>query len=111
MDEDVHAKLYSYNFNKQTGPLWCVKLKPKSHSSPDAAQGGGVSGYPHLYSLFLGINHAITDGTTITIICGFLVQILQDVLAEKHVDDKDQFGLFILDEKNKESNKSGICEK
>lgn len=55
-----------------------------------------------MYSLFLGINHAITDGTTNTIICIFLVQILEDVLAGKYISDKDQLGVFVSDEKTKE---------
>lgn len=101
MDEDTHAKLQSYKFNKQTSPLWCVKLKAKP-DSPNAALWEGVPGYPYVYSLFLGINHAITDGTTNTIICIFLVQILEDVLAGKYISDKDQLEVFVSDEKTKE---------
>lgn len=98
-DEDLHARLQGYNFNKETGPLWCVKLRPESHSSAEGVSREGISGFPHMYSLFLGINHAITDGTTNAIICGYLIQILDDVLAGKQIDEEEQLGIFISDEK------------
>nr|XP_027215411.1 uncharacterized protein LOC113808266 isoform X1 [Penaeus vannamei]XP_027215412.1 uncharacterized protein LOC113808266 isoform X1 [Penaeus vannamei] len=98
-DQDLHAKLQGYNFNTEIGPLWCVKLRPESHSSAECVFREGTSGFPHMYSLFLGINHAITDGTTNAIVCGFLIQILDDVLAGKEINDEEQLGIFISDEK------------
>ncbi|XP_042890274.1 uncharacterized protein LOC122265184 [Penaeus japonicus] len=98
-NEDLHRRLHGYNFNTQTGPLWCVKLRRDSHSSPECVFSEEVPGFPHKYSLFLGINHAITDGTSNVIICGFLIQILEDVLFGKEINDKEQLGVFISDEK------------
>ncbi|XP_042888118.1 uncharacterized protein LOC122263646 [Penaeus japonicus] len=100
-DEDLHAKLMAYNFKKQTGPLWCVKLRPESRSSPNGIIREGVPGFPHKYTLFLGINHAITDGTSNATICGYLIQTLENVLAGKPVNDEEQLGNFISDEKTK----------
>nr|XP_027215422.1 uncharacterized protein LOC113808270 [Penaeus vannamei] len=98
---ELHHKLHQYEFNRERGPLWCVKLRPEPHSSPDGVFREGVSGYPHMYTLFLGVNHANTDGTSNAMICGFLVQLLDDVLAGKHIDDEEQLGVFIPDEKTK----------
>ncbi|XP_063606824.1 uncharacterized protein LOC134781500 [Penaeus indicus] len=98
-DEDIHSRLQNYDFNKQTGPLWCVKLRPEPDSSPDGVFREGVQGYPHMYSMYLGINHAITDGTSNSTMCGFIVQLLDDVLAGKEINDEEQLGTYIPDEK------------
>ncbi|ROT74435.1 hypothetical protein C7M84_007054 [Penaeus vannamei] len=102
-DADLHDKIQQYSFNKETGPLWCVKLKPEFNVSPDAVFGEGVAGFPHRYSLFLGINHAVTDGTSNVIVCGFIVQILDDILAGKEINDEEQLGIYISDEKTKKA--------
>ncbi|XP_037789612.1 uncharacterized protein LOC119585067 [Penaeus monodon] len=102
-DADLHDKLQQYSFNKETGPLWCAKLKPELGSSPDAVFGDGVAGFPHRYSLFLGISHAVTDGTSNAIVCGFLVQILDDVLAGREINDEEQLGMYVSDERIKKA--------
>ncbi|XP_042869682.1 uncharacterized protein LOC122251665 [Penaeus japonicus] len=101
MDDDLHAQLQRYSFNKRTGPMWCVKLRPGPHFSPDGVFREEVQGFPHAYSLFFVINHAITDGTSNAYICGFLVQILEDVLAGKPINDTEQLGIFVSDERTK----------
>ncbi|XP_042890273.1 uncharacterized protein LOC122265183 [Penaeus japonicus] len=101
--EDLLVKLQRYDFNKQAGPLWCVKLRPESGSSTNGVLREDVPGFPHMYSLFFVINHAITDGTSNAYICGFLVQILEDVLAGKPINDTEQLGIFVSDERTKKA--------
>lgn len=79
--------------------MWCVKLRPEPDSSPDGVFREGVQGFPHMYSMYLGINHAITDGTSNSTICGFIVQLLDDVLAGKEINDEEQLGIYLSDEK------------
>nr|XP_027215419.1 uncharacterized protein LOC113808268 [Penaeus vannamei] len=102
-DEDLHTKLQCYDFQKMTGPLWCVKLRPEPDCSPDGVFREGIEGYPHMYSMYWGINHAITDGTSNSTLCGFIVQLLDDVLAGKEINDEEQLGIYISDERTKQA--------
>ncbi|XP_063606829.1 uncharacterized protein LOC134781503 [Penaeus indicus] len=89
--EDVHKELHRYSFD-MNGPLWCVKLLRGS------VGGDSVQEYPHVYTVFIGIHHVITDGTTNMMICGFLVQVLDDVIAGRPISD-EQLAVFVSPEK------------
>lgn len=87
--------LRNYHYDSNTGPLWCAKLRS---GSPSEGAANEMRGFPHLYTFFLGFHHGITDGTSTMKICGFLVQLLNDVISGKTIDDVEQFGIFISGE-------------
>nr|XP_027233079.1 uncharacterized protein LOC113824539 [Penaeus vannamei]XP_027233080.1 uncharacterized protein LOC113824539 [Penaeus vannamei] len=88
-------KLRNYHYDSNAGPLWCAKLRP---GPPSEGAANEMQGFPHLYTFFLGFHHGITDGTSTMKICGFLVQLLNDVISGKTIDDVEQFGVFISGE-------------
>lgn len=88
-------KLRNYHYDSNAGPLWCAKLRP---GPPSESAANEMQGFPHLYTFFLGFHHGITDGTSTMKICGFLVQLLNDVISGKTIDDVEQFGVFISGE-------------
>lgn len=88
-------KLRNYHYDSNAGPLWCAKLRP---GPPSESAANEMQGFPHLYTFFLGFHHGITDGTSTMKICGFLVQLLNDVISGKAIDDVEQFGVFISGE-------------
>ncbi|XP_042891221.1 uncharacterized protein LOC122265842 [Penaeus japonicus] len=90
-------RLRNNQYDSSHGPLWCAKLRPGPPSEGAAAE--RVQGFPHLYTFFLGFHHGITDGTSTMKICGFLVQLLNDVISGKRVDDVEQLGVFISGER------------
>ncbi|XP_042883007.1 uncharacterized protein LOC122260007 [Penaeus japonicus] len=90
-------RLRNNQYDSSRGPLWCAKLRPGPPSEGAAAE--RVQGFPHLYTFFLGFHHGITDGTSTMKICGFLVQLLNDVISGKRVDDVEQLGVFISGER------------
>ncbi|XP_042861466.1 uncharacterized protein LOC122246765 isoform X3 [Penaeus japonicus] len=99
---DMHDKLQHYHYATWTGPLWCARLWPRPRSSlPDEGVGVDQSRYPHTHTLFLGFHHGITDGNTNMRICGFLVQLLNDVLAGRPINDEEQLGIFVSDGRTK----------
>ncbi|XP_047495030.1 uncharacterized protein LOC125043122 [Penaeus chinensis] len=99
---DMHDKLQHRHYDTWTGPLWCARLWPRPHSSlPDDELGFEKSRYPHTYTLFFGFHHGITDGNTNMRICGFFVQLLNDVLAGKSIKDEEQLGILVSDERTK----------
>ncbi|ROT70486.1 hypothetical protein C7M84_011215 [Penaeus vannamei] len=99
---DMHDKLQHHQYNTRTGPLWCARLWPRPHSSlPDDELGLDKSRFPHAYTLFFGFHHGISDGNTNMRICGFFVQLLNDVLAGKAVKDEEQLGTLVSDERTK----------
>ncbi|XP_037789521.1 uncharacterized protein LOC119584984 [Penaeus monodon] len=99
---DMHDKLQHRHYDTWTGPLWCARLWPRPRSSlPDEEMGFDKSRFPHAYTLFFGFHHGITDGNTNMRICGFFVQLLNDVLAGKSVKDEEQLGILVSDERTK----------
>lgn len=81
------------------GPLWCVKLLSEPPSSPEIPAGTDMEQFCHVYTLFLGLHHVITDGSSNMKICGFLVQILDAVMGKRAIDTVEQLGVFVPDER------------
>lgn len=103
--------LRTYHYDSFAGPLWCARLvhetsksdateakdshhpvvsaeDPHSQSAIDVA-------FSHTSHLFLGFHHGIVDGVTIMKICGWLVKLLDDVIAGEAIDDEEQLGFHI----------------
>ena len=84
VEEEEEEQLMHRTFNTYEGPMWCVRFLP-------AARGhGGV--------LLLGIHHITADGFTNIKICNLLHTILDDLTAERHIDDEEQLGDHVGDE-------------
>ncbi|KAK8736647.1 hypothetical protein OTU49_017435, partial [Cherax quadricarinatus] len=111
---EVMACLKSYQYNSDTGPLWCARLVADTSSgqceqttsmvdntstghsgqaSPHIPDDNLVS-LPHSYHLFLGFHHGIIDGFSAIKICGFTATLLNDVITGKPIND-DQLGEFV----------------
>nr|XP_053656278.1 uncharacterized protein LOC128705057 [Cherax quadricarinatus] len=56
------------------------------------------SPWPCTSHLALGIHHGVADGFTALKICGFFLQLLNDVIAGTPVDDEQQLGEFVAGE-------------
>nr|XP_053645220.1 uncharacterized protein LOC128697506 [Cherax quadricarinatus] len=117
----VMACLKSYQYNSDTGPLWCTRLVADTSSgqceqttsmednissghsgqaSPHIPDDNLVS-FPHSYHLFLGFHHSIVDGFSAIKICGFTATLLNDVITGKPIND-DQLGEFVSREETME---------
>lgn len=107
--QEVHKRLQSYRYDLEKGPLWCVKLLSEPPSSPEIPAGVDMKQFCYVYTLFLGLHHGITDGTSNMKICGFLVQLLDAVMGRKAIDNAEQLGVFISDEKTHQVQKEKLA--
>lgn len=96
---EVMNCLRTYRYNSETGPLWCARLIPDSRVSSEK------NGYH--YDLMLGFHHGITDGFSAMKTCGFIVSLLNDVLAGNHINDEEQLAEYT----NHEETERVISEK
>ncbi|XP_047495165.1 uncharacterized protein LOC125043208 isoform X1 [Penaeus chinensis] len=92
IDNELHHSMHNISLNNDKGPLWCARLLP-------GVAEFNVSEFPNVCTLFLVVNHSISDGTSNMKTCGFFVQLLDAVIAGKPIDDKEQLGVFVSDEK------------
>lgn len=107
--EDIRESLQAYRYDLMKGPLWCVKLLSEPPSSPVVPEGVDMTKFCHVYTLFLGLHHGITDGNSNMRICGFLVQILEAVLGRKDIDDAEQLGVYVSDERTQQLQKEYVA--
>ncbi|KAK7066539.1 hypothetical protein SK128_006677, partial [Halocaridina rubra] len=96
---DVRESLLYYRYNRTTGPLFCGRLLL---DSPDLAKEEDDldPDYGHSSSMFFGMHHALTDGTSNMHIFRFFISILNDVIANKPINDEEPMGTFISWEEN-----------
>ncbi|XP_064101682.1 uncharacterized protein LOC135212175 isoform X2 [Macrobrachium nipponense] len=80
--EDMRDLLQTNQYNSAEGPLWCARL---------------LSELPHISHVFIGIHHGIADGFVSVNVCGGFIRILNDVIDNKSVCDKEQIGHFVPD--------------
>uniref|UniRef100_A0A0P4W7J8 Condensation domain-containing protein n=1 Tax=Scylla olivacea TaxID=85551 RepID=A0A0P4W7J8_SCYOL len=96
----VAEALLHYYFPTTEGPLWCARLlsagAPGRCSRPDLA-----AAFPHTRTLLLANHHGIADGTTNMFVTNAFLQVLNDVLAGKPVDDTVQLGKVVAGEETK----------
>ncbi|XP_068227590.1 uncharacterized protein [Palaemon carinicauda] len=78
--------LRTYRYNSETGPLWCVRLIPDARKSSEEND--------HHYHLMLGFHHGIIDGFSAMKICGFIISLLNDVIAGRDINDEEQLAEF-----------------
>ena len=92
--------LLQYPFPTTEGPLWCARLlpvgAPSRCSRPDLA-----AEFPYSRTLLLANHHGIADGTTNLFVTNAFLRILDDVVANKHVDDEAQLGRLVAGEETK----------
>ncbi|XP_068214326.1 uncharacterized protein [Palaemon carinicauda] len=90
--DEIRDLLQTYRYNSEEGPLWCARLL-LCENDPLALD----KELPYISHLFIGIHHGICDGFTMMKVCGAFVRILNDVIDNKPVCDKDQIGYFVQD--------------
>ncbi|XP_068208438.1 uncharacterized protein [Palaemon carinicauda] len=91
--DEIRDLLQTYQYNSEEGPLWCARLLIGEKDDPLALD----KELPYTSHLFIGIHHGICDGFTMMKVCGAFVRILNDVIDNKPVCDKDQIGYFVHD--------------
>ncbi|XP_063606352.1 uncharacterized protein LOC134781200 [Penaeus indicus] len=97
--EDAHQKCLAYQYDIKNGPLWFAKLKPDSPSMEGVSD---MAGFPHISTVFLGLYHGITDGYSNMKICGYLVQLLEDVIARNPINDEEKLGICVSGERTQQ---------
>lgn len=93
--DDLRDLLQTYQYNSEEGPLWCVRLLMNAGDSLALDED-----LPCTSHLFFGIHHGITDGFTMMKTCGSFVKILNDVIDNQPICDKEQIGYFVSDTEN-----------
>ena len=92
--------LLRYHFPTTEGPLWCARLLP-----PEAlgrcSRSDLAAAFPHSRTLLLANHHGIADGTTNMFVTDTFLRVLDDVLADKPVDDTVQLGRVVAGEQTK----------
>lgn len=91
--EDMRDLLQTYQYNSEEGPLWCARLLLGEMDDPLALD----KELPYNSHVFIGIHHGIADGFTMMRVCRGFVRILNDVIDNKPVCDKEQIGYFVPD--------------
>ncbi|XP_042890314.1 uncharacterized protein LOC122265205 [Penaeus japonicus] len=83
-------------------PLWRAVFMPGNGSDGDASSARGPSHlqevrarFPHQSHLFLPIHHSFVGGPTMPLIVQRLVELLNDVLAGRPIDDSRQLGVLV----------------
>nr|XP_027215407.1 uncharacterized protein LOC113808262 [Penaeus vannamei] len=94
IDDELHHAMHNISLSNDKGPLWGARLLP-------GVAEFNVSEFPNVSTVFLVVNHSISDGTSNMKTCGFFVQLLDAVIAGKPIDDKEQLGVFMSDEKTR----------
>lgn len=87
----VQEELMNRQFNNSEGPLWCARLLQQD-SCGSSTSPGLADAFPHSRSLVLANHHGIADGTTNNRMMNIFLQILDDVIAGKAIDDTEQLG-------------------
>ncbi|KAG7156539.1 uncharacterized protein LOC121853470 [Homarus americanus] len=92
--EEVFHKFHllkRHPFDSTRGPLWRARLLPDTE--PTAMPELNES-FPHNYHLLFAIHHGITDGLSSVKICGFIISLLNDMMAGRSIDDEEELGQF-----------------
>ena len=95
IDEEFE-KITEGNYDEENGPLWKIRIQRNTELPcliPDLE-----SEYSNHYDLLFGFHHASTDGYSNVRICKLLIEIFNDVISEKIIDDT-QLGCFSSGEK------------
>ncbi|XP_064101681.1 uncharacterized protein LOC135212175 isoform X1 [Macrobrachium nipponense] len=91
--EDMRDLLQTYQYNSEEGPLWCARLLSGEMDDPLALD----KELPYNFHVFIGVHHGITDGFASMKVFGGFIRILNDVIDNKSVCDKEQIGYFVPD--------------
>ncbi|XP_068214345.1 uncharacterized protein [Palaemon carinicauda] len=94
--DDIRDVLQTYQYKSEEGPLWCARLLTSSQGDSLALD----EDLPYISHLLIGIHHSITDGFTMMKTCGGFVRILNDIIDNKPICDKEQLGYFVSDAEN-----------
>lgn len=90
--QSVIDGLRQYRYDVTSGPLWCSRLL--YDVTTDATEMDIPEGLEYMTHLFLGFHHGLHDATSNIKVCGWFVDILNDVIAGVPVDDDIQLGNY-----------------
>ncbi|XP_063842202.1 uncharacterized protein LOC135089940 [Scylla paramamosain] len=93
--------LMQYHFPTTEGPLWCGRLLPASDPGCSFRQELSAT-FPYTYTLLLANHHGIADGTSNMYIVNAFLNVLDDMLSDKAVDDAVQLGRIDAGEETKD---------
>ncbi|KAK7081168.1 hypothetical protein SK128_007563 [Halocaridina rubra] len=80
-------------FDSPDVPQWRVLLIPRSPDTPCAVPEIKEK-YPYQYQYVIHPNHIFIDGTNTTLLMQAVVDILNDLISGKAVDETTQYGIF-----------------
>lgn len=92
--KDVQAevvKQITTSFKSSSGPLWRAVVFV-SHTAPYLSEVSKK--YPRQYDLLMTYHHAITDGFTTLRVANLFLGLLNDIIAGKDIDPREQLGEF-----------------
>ncbi|XP_063877085.1 uncharacterized protein LOC135109592 [Scylla paramamosain] len=93
--------LMQYHFPTTEGPLWCTRLLPASDPGCSFRQELSAT-FPYTRTLLLANHHGIADGTSDMYIVNAFLNVLDDMLSDKAVDDAVQLGRIDAGEETKD---------
>ncbi|XP_068210053.1 uncharacterized protein [Palaemon carinicauda] len=95
--EEVRDSLRKYSYKSETGPLFCARLL---FDSADTAKDINdlEPSFPFKSHIIFGLHHGMTDGTSNMNIMGFFISLLNDVIANRPINDEEPLGHFASDE-------------
>ncbi|XP_042888513.1 uncharacterized protein LOC122263937 [Penaeus japonicus] len=93
---DVIKQLLNEPFFADRTPTWKARLIPVAADAPCLLPEIKAA-YPYQYDLVMMPHHSFVDGFTMTFICGKLVELLNDVIAGRPIDD-EPYGVFLSNE-------------
>ncbi|KAK8373369.1 hypothetical protein O3P69_016278 [Scylla paramamosain] len=93
--------LMQYHFPTTEGPLWCARLLPASDPGCSFRQELSAT-FPYTRTLLLANHHGIADGTSNMYIVNAFLNVLDDMLSDKAVDDAVQLGRIDAGEETKD---------
>ncbi|XP_068210056.1 uncharacterized protein [Palaemon carinicauda] len=95
--EEVRDSLRKHSYRSETGPLFCARLL---FDSPDTAKDTNdlEPSLPFKSHIIFGLHHGMTDGTSNMNIMGFFISLLNDVIANRPINDEEPLGHFASDE-------------
>ena len=94
---DIINDLSNTPIHFEKDPLCRICLVPVADESPCTVS-GIKSDLPHQYDLLYCLHHSFTDGYTTAITAHAIINLINDVIAGRPIDDNKPLGIFVSDE-------------
>lgn len=110
--ESTFQELKEKSFPSFTGPLWRVRITSGAEINPTNFDVKKIpSGFIFEHKVLISLHHSITDGFSSLRICGHFINLLDDVLEGREIDDSVQVAEFSDGDKNSQEVMTTIMKK